>query len=153
MYKRQAVNINGAVSPAALASAKSIPVDIELNAVGNVILVIIVNLDAPTPNAALLKFSGTNFNASSVVLIIVGNIRIDREIPPAIPLNIEPNNIFVDTIIAYINTPAIIDGTPASTFDPNLTNFANLPDLEYSARYIPPPTPTGMDIIKQSLSL
>tara|TARA_B100001113_G_C20617913_1_gene409155 strand:+ start:117 stop:527 length:411 start_codon:yes stop_codon:yes gene_type:complete len=132
--ENSAVNINGAVSPAALASAKSIPVDIELKAAGKVILDIIVNLDAPIPKAARLKLSGTSFNASSVVLIIVGNINIEREIPPAIPLKVEPNKIFVDTINAYINTPAIIEGTPARTLDPNLINLANLPDFEYSAK-------------------
>ena len=31
---------------------------------------------------------------------------------------------------------------------PNLINFAKFPDFEYSARYIPPPTPTGIDIIE-----
>jgi len=113
-----------------------------------VIFVIIVNFEEPTPNAALLMSLGTNLSASSVVLIIVGSIKIESDIPPAIPLNIDPNNILVETIIAYINTPAIIEGTPASTFDPNHMNFANFPDFEYSARYIQPPTPTGIDIIE-----
>ena len=113
------------------------PVEIDLNAAGNVIFVIIMNFEAPTPNAALLMSFGTNLSASSVVLIIVGTIKIESDIPPAIPLNIEPNSILVETIIAYINTPAIIEGTPASTFDPNLINLANFPDFEYSARYIP----------------
>jgi len=60
--------------------------------------VIIVNFEAPTPNAALLMLFGTNLRASSVVLIIVGSIKIDSDIPPAIPLNIDPNNILVETI-------------------------------------------------------
>ena len=90
------------------------------------ILVIIVNLEAPTPNAALLMSYGTNLSASSVVFIIVGSIKIESEIPPAIPLNIDPNNTLVETIIAYINTPAIIEGIPASTFDQNLIIFNNL---------------------------
>ena len=47
-----------------------------------------------------------------------------------------------------MNTPAIIEGTPARTFTPNLINLEKAPPSEYSARYIPPPTPTGMAIIE-----
>ncbi len=146
--ENSAVNIKGAVSPAALAIANNMPVEIDLNAAGNVILDIIVNFEAPTPKAALRKSFETNFNASSVVLIIVGSIKIDREMPPAMALYFDPNKILVETIIAYINTPAIIEGTPASTLVPNLINFAKFPEVEYSARYIPPPTPIGIEIIE-----
>ena len=40
----------------------------------------------------------------------------------------------------------MIDGTPESTLVPKRINFANGPFAEYSARYIPPPTPTGIAI-------
>ena len=41
-----------------------------------------------------------------------------------------------------------MDGTPARTLTPNLINLENTPPLEYSARYMPPPTPTGIAIIE-----
>ena len=45
----------------------------------------------------------------------------------------------------------MIEGTPARTFTPNLINLEKGPPFEYSARYIPPPTPTGIAIIEAML--
>ena len=52
------------------------------------------------PREAYLNSFGTNFKPSSVVFITVGNINIERAIPPAKPLYILPNKIFVETIKA-----------------------------------------------------
>ena len=41
-----------------------------------------------------------------------------------------------------------MEGTPAKTFTPNLINLEKGPPFEYSAKYIPPPTPTGIAIIE-----
>ena len=96
-----------------------------------------------TENAKSLE---TSFNPSSVVLITVGSISIANAMPPASALNVVPRIILLDTIVIYTTTPAIIDGTPDNTFVPNLMNWEKLPPFEYSARYIPPPIPIGIDI-------
>ena len=94
------MNIKGAVSPAALAIPSTTPVAIDLNAEGNVTFNIVVYILAPTPSEAYLNSFGTNFKPSSVVFITVGNINIERAMPPAKPLYILPNKIFVETIKA-----------------------------------------------------
>ena len=42
----------------------------------------------------------------------------------------------------------MIDGIPERTLVPNLINREKLPPFEISARYIPVPTPIGIDIIE-----
>ena len=84
--ENNAVKISGAVSPAARATASTTPVAMGVKAVGTVIRVIVMNREAPTPNAPRRRSSGTNFNPSSVVLMMVGIIKIESARPPATAL-------------------------------------------------------------------
>ena len=84
--ENNAVKISGAVSPAALAMASTTPVAMGVNAAGNVMRVIVMNREAPTPKAPRRRSSGTSFKPSSVVLMTVGIIRIESANPPATEL-------------------------------------------------------------------
>ena len=82
-WVNRAVKINGAVSPAARAIARVVPVTIAGKAAGKTILSTVWKLEAPTPTDAQRTSWGTICNASSVVRTIIGSISIARAKPPA----------------------------------------------------------------------
>jgi hypothetical protein len=73
----------GAVSPAARSSPSMTPVNIPGRAWGNTILRIVCNFVAPTEKLTVRNAWGTDFNASSVVLIITGRVMMESVRDPA----------------------------------------------------------------------
>ena len=129
-----AVYIRAAVSPTILPTAKIIHASIPGTAEGRTILNTVLSFPAPSPKLPSLKEFGTDFRASSVVLIISGRIIIARVKAPAIMENPQPN---VSTKKSSPNRPYTIDGIPdrvsvVSLISPN----SLLPLLAYSTRNI-----------------
>ena len=89
------------------------------------------NLVAPKAKDASLYPSGTVFNASSVVLIITGNIIIATVRAPD---NIEYFNFKATTKNIPPNNPYIIDGIPAKLSVANLIHSTIFPFLAYSCK-------------------
>ena len=79
-----AVYIKAAVSPTILPTPSITPARIPGTADGRTIRKTVLSLPAPNPKLPSLKESGTAFKASSVVLIIRGNIMIASVSVPAI---------------------------------------------------------------------
>lgn len=78
-----AVNINAADSPTILPIAKITPDNIAGRQDGSTTFEIVLSFPAPSPKLPSLRESGTAFSASCVVLIIRGNIIIDKVSEPA----------------------------------------------------------------------
>src|SRR5688572_473312 len=136
------VIISGAVSPAILDMAKTMPVRIPCFALGRTMDKVIFAFDIPREWPASRSEYGTIFKVSSVTLTTIGIIIIDRETAPA-KTEKEPMD---KTMITYPTMPITIDGSPVSTSLKNLTESANIPSLANSDRYIPARTPTGAAI-------
>src|SRR5271166_2950632 len=109
------VNSNGAVSPAARASASMTPVRIPGKAVGRITLVTTCVGVAPIPIAASRIRDGTRLMASSAVSMIVGSMSNASAAPPAGA----ENPPVTTTTVANANTPAKIEGRPVRTFAAN----------------------------------
>lgn len=73
----------GAVSPAARSNPKMTPVNMPGKACGRIILRIVCHFVAPTETLTVRNACGTDLNASSVVLIITGNVIMERVRDPA----------------------------------------------------------------------
>jgi hypothetical protein len=77
------------------------------NAIGNTILLVVSHLLAPNPKLACLNVSSTDFNDSSVVLMITGSTNNPNVNPPA-KLNLQ---ILTYSQIMTFQSPNTMDGT------------------------------------------
>ena len=77
------VMINGAVSPAILATARRVPVTRPALAVGNTTLMVVLHLCTPRAREASRIELGTSFNDSSVVLATIGIRMKESAMAPA----------------------------------------------------------------------
>ena len=140
-----AVNIMGAVSPAARPIDIIIPVSIAGRADGSITVHIAFHFPAPNPRAASRYELGTLFKASSQERIIVGRISRARVIEPASTLLLsEILRVLIKN--ASPNRPNTMDGTPASV--PTHTRKNDIKELffAYSAKYIAAIIPSGAAI-------
>src|SRR5919112_246267 len=110
------VIINGAVSPAILDTAKTIPVVIPLLDPFTTICQTTFHLEIPRAYAASLNEFGISFNVSSETLATMGIMIMDKTKAPAIIEN-EPN---VRTIVMYPTIPTTTEGIPVNTSINNL---------------------------------
>src|SRR5918995_4825644 len=133
------VIIRGAVSPAILETARTIPVSTPPNAVLRVTCSVIFHLGIPKEYPASLTEFGTTFKLSSVTLTTIGIMIIDNAKEPA-QTEKEPS---VKTITIYPTIPRTIEGSPVKTSLKNLIAWGKGPFPANSAKYIPATTPTG----------
>ena len=145
-----AVNNIAADSPTTRPTDKITPDNIPGIALGNTTLYNVWNLVEPKAKDASLYPSGTVFKASSVVLIITGNIIIATVRAPD---NIEYFKFKTTTKKIPPNNPYIIDGIPAKLSVANLIAFTNLPFLAYSCKYIADKIPIGVAIAIESITV
>ena len=124
------VIISGAVSPAILEIANTIPVSIPLLALFIVINNVIFHFGIPRDWAASRNELGTILKDSSVTLTTMGIIIIDKAKAPAQTEN-EPSRRTIDT---YPTIPITIEGKPVKTSLKNLTAEGNIPLPAYSER-------------------
>ena len=138
-----AVNMIGAVSPAARPSDRTAPVMIPEAAAGRTTRRIVCERAAPRPKDASRSDCGTALRASSVVLIIVGRIIKARQIIPASRLIPHPRK---STRNANPNTPKTIEGVPESRSMPVRRREVMREFPAYSFRYTAAPIPIGRAI-------
>lgn len=137
-----AVNMIGAVSPAARPMDIIIPVSIEGRAAGSITPHMARHFPAPSPRAPSRYELGTAFRDSSHVRIMVGSISSARVNEPANTLL--PSETFIVFIRnASPKSPNTIDGTPARVPTHILRKFAILPFPAYSEKYIAAAIPSG----------
>ena len=120
--------ISGAVSPAILATDSITPVTIPPFAAVSKIFTVTTAFGIPNACPASLYVSGINFNASSVVLAIIGNIISESATAPAHKLNFPKTR----TINKNAKIPKTIDGNCIMTSLKNLIIFPTL-EFAYSA--------------------
>lgn len=89
-------------------------------AIGSITLRIVCSLVAPKALLPLRYMSGIAFNASSVVLITIGNASSPRVSEPARILSPNPR-VFTKSVIP--KRPNIIDGIPERLFVMTRMNF------------------------------
>src|ERR1035437_4187986 len=134
-----AVRSSGAVSLAALATARSAPVTMPGRAVGRTTETIARHLRTPRAREASRRWSGTSRRASSDVRTMSGSMRIPRARQPA---QAEKEGVS-RTITGNTKMPTKIDGIPVITSAKNRTGVASSPLVRYSDRYTAAKTPTG----------
>ena len=122
--------------------ARITPAIIPGTAAGSTILKIVRSFPAPSPKLPSLYVSGTDFNASSVVLIISGRIIMDMVKAPA---RMEYPHLSADTKNNIPNRPYTMDGIPDKVSAVIRMIPTNLfPFFAYSTRKMAEKIPNGI---------
>ena len=129
--KTTAVNMIGAVSPAALPIQRIAPVTIPGTAGGRTTLLIVCHRVAPSARLPSRNVCGMVFNDSSVVRMTVGRIISARVICPA---SNDTPTLRKRTMKANPNNPKTMEGVPLSRSTPVLMSRVMRPSLVYSTR-------------------
>ncbi len=110
---------SGAVSPAARAIARVVPVRIPLNVVGRITPTIVRHLLTPSARLPSRRWLGTRARISCVAREITGSMMIARAIAPMKPFWPRPT-----TSSAKRKMPITIDGSPLRTSSVSLIPWA-----------------------------